>query len=257
MHKCQFGATKIDFLGRTITPSGVKPQKPRVQNVLENTKFPKSKKALQRYLGFLNFYRNFIPRLSEKLTPFFKLLTKDEKVLVTPDLLEKFTEINKALDRCCELALKQPLPDKQTALMTDASFSAAAYAVLLQDDPLEKYTSTSTRKAFAPVAYGSKTFSPTQLKMYIYAKEFIAIFFAFKELGHIFWETPQPVIILTDNKSVTRFFQTKIIPPTLWNACDYVIQFNFTIAHIPGKNNTAADYLSRLEISPKKINPQN
>ena len=106
MHKCHFGATEFDFLGRTITPSGVKPQRPRVQNFLENTKFPKSKKALQRYLGFLNYYRNYIPRLSEKLTPFFKLLTKDEKVLVTPDLLEKFTEINKALDRCCELALK-------------------------------------------------------------------------------------------------------------------------------------------------------
>ena len=134
--------------------------------------------------------------------------------------------------------------------MTDASFSTAGYAVLIEDDPLEKYT--STRKAFAPVAYGSKTFSPTQLKMSIYAKEFLAIFFAFKEFGHIFWGTSKPVIILTDNKSVTRFFQTKIFPPTLWNACDNVIQFNFTIAHIPGKNNTAADYLSRLEISPKE-----
>ena len=88
--------------------------------------------------------------------------------------------------------------------------------------------------------------------MSIYAKEFLAIFFAFKVFGHIFWGTPKPVIILTDNKSVTRFFQTKVIPPSLWNACDYVIQFNFTIAHIPGKNNTAADYLSRLEISPKE-----
>ena len=250
MHKCHFGATEIDFLGRTITPAGVRPQRPRVQNFLENTKFPKSKKALQRYLGFLNYYRNYIPRLSEKLTPFFKLLTKDEKVLVTPDLLEKFTEINKALDRCCELALKQPLPNKQIVLMTDASFSAAGYAVLIEDDPLEKYT--STRKAYAPVAYGSKTFSPTQLKMSIYAKDFLAIFFAFKEFGHIFWGTPKPVIILTDNKSVTRFFQTKIITPTLWNACDYVIQFNFTIAHIAGKINIAADYLSRLEISPKE-----
>ena len=170
--------------------------------------------------------------------------------MVTPDLLEKFTEINKALDRCCELALKQPLPDKQIALMTDASFSAAGYAVLIEDDPMEKYP--STRKAFAPVAYGSKTFSPAQLKMSIYAKEFLAIFFAFKEFGHIFWGTPKPVIILTDNKSVTRFFQTKIIPPTLWNACDYVMQFSFTIAHIHGKNNTAADYLSRLEICPKE-----
>ena len=88
--------------------------------------------------------------------------------------------------------------------------------------------------------------------MSVCAKEILAIFFAFKEFGHIFWGTPKPVIILTDNKSVTRFFQTKMIPPTLWNACDYVIQFNFTIAHIPGKNNTAADYLSRLELSPKE-----
>ena len=250
MHKCHFGAKEIDFLGRTITPEGVRPQRPRVQNFLEKTKFPKSKKALQRYLGFLNYYRNYIPRLSEKLTPFFKLLKNDAKVMVTPELLEQFTEINKALDRCCELALKQPLPNKQIALMTDASFSAAGYAVLIEDDPMEKYS--STRKAFAPVACGSKTFSPAQLKMSIYAKEFLAIFFAFKEFGHIFWGTPTPVIILTDNKSATRFFQTKIIPPTLWNACDYVIQFSFTIAHIPGKNNTAADYLSRLEICPKE-----
>ena len=134
--------------------------------------------------------------------------------------------------------------------MTDACVSAAWYAVLVEDDPLEEYT--STRKDFAPVAYGSKTFSPTQLKMSIYAQEFLAIFFAFKEFGHIFWGTLKPVIILTDNKSVTRFFQTKINSPTLWNACDYMIQFNFTIAHIPCKSNTAADYLSRLEISPKE-----
>ena len=213
--------------------------RPRVQNFLEKTKFPKSEKALQRYLGFLNYYRNYIPRLSEKLTPFSKLLKNDAKVIVTPDLLEQFTAINKIFDRCCELALKEHLPNKQIALMTDASFLAAGYAVFIEDDPSEKYT--STRKSFAPVAYGSKTFSPAQLKMSIYAKEFLAIFFACKEFGHIFWGTLKPVIVLTDNKSVTRFLQTKIIPPTLWNACDYVIQFSFTIAHIPGKNNTAAD----------------
>ena len=67
MHKCHFGGKEIAFLGRTITPQGVKPQKQNVQNFLEKTKFPKSKKALQRYLGFLNYYRNYVPRLSERL----------------------------------------------------------------------------------------------------------------------------------------------------------------------------------------------
>ena len=44
------------------------------------------------------------------------------------------------------------------------------------------------------------------------------------------------------------FFQTKAIPPALWNACDYVLQFNFKIAHIAGSFNTAADFLSRFEL---------
>ena len=47
---------------------------------------------------------------------------------------------------------------------------------------------------------------------------------------------------------MTRFFQTKAIPPSLWNACDYVLQFNFKIAHIAGSVNTAADFISRLEL---------
>ena len=63
--------------------------------------------------------------------------------------------------------------------------------------------------------------------------------------------TPQGVEPQKQKKTVTRFFQTKIVPPALWNACDYVIQFNFVIAHIPGAQNTAADYLSRLEADPK------
>ena len=55
--------------------------------------------------------------------------------------MKEFREINEALDRCCQLALRQPLPGKQLVLMTDASFQAAGYAVLIEDDPNQKYTS--------------------------------------------------------------------------------------------------------------------
>ena len=75
---------------------------------------------------------------------------------------------------------------------------------------------------------------------------------AFKEFGQIFWGATKPVIIMTDTKSVTRFFQTKMISPPLWNACDFAIQFNFSIAHIPRKMNTAADFLSLLEMDPNE-----
>ena len=145
MHKCHFGATEIDFLGGTNTPQGVKPQKQSVQNFLEKTTFSKSKKALQRCLGFLNYYRNHVPRRSERLAPFYKMLKSDEKVIVLKELVQQFKEINRALDKCCDLALQQPIPNKQIAVMTDASFGAAGYTILTVDDPNQKFTSIQSR----------------------------------------------------------------------------------------------------------------
>ena len=92
-----------------------------------------------------------------------------------------------------------------------------------------------------------KIFSPAQLKMSIYSKDLLASYMAFLEIALILWESTKPTIVLTDNKSVTRFFQTKAFPPALWNACDYVSQFNFKISHIAGSVNNAAEVLSRLE----------
>ena len=88
--------------------------------------------------------------------------------------------------------------------------------------------------------------------MSIYAEELLAIYMAFKEFGHLFWGAIKPVIIMTDSKSVTRFFQTKMIPLPLWNACDFVLHFKFNIADIPGKMLTAADFLYRLEMDPNE-----
>ena len=71
---------------------------------------------------------------------------------------------------------------------------------------------------------------------------------AFLECAHVLWETTNLTIVLTDNKSITRFFQTKAIPPALWSASNYMWQFSSKIADILGLVNTAADFLSRLEL---------
>ena len=105
--------------------------------------------------------------------------------------------------------------------MTAGGFRKAGYALMIEDNPDQKIQ--SKRKTYAPVAFGSKIFSSAQLKMSIYSKDFLAIYMAFLEFAHILWEATKPNIVLTDNKSVTRFFQRKAIPPALWNACDYVL----------------------------------
>ena len=167
--------------------------------------------------------------------------------IITSELKETLDSVNKALSDACELALEQPIPGNQLVLMTDARFRSAGYALKIEDKPDQKIQ--SKRKTYAPVALGSKYFSPAQPKMSIYSKNFMAIYMAFLEFVHILWEATKPTIVLTDNKSVTRFFfQTKAIPPALWIACDYVLQFNFKIAYIAGSVNTAADFHSGLEL---------
>ena len=246
IEKCHFGVRQVEFLRRTISPEGISPQARKIQNFHDKLRFPKSKKALQRYLGFVNYYRNYIPRMAEKLNPSYKSLKTEVQINITSELKETFDSVNKALSDACELTLKQPIPGKQLVLMADASFRSAGYALMIADNPDQKLQ--SKRKTYAPVAFGSKIFSPAQLKMSIYSKEFLAIYMAFLEFAHMLWEATKPTIVLTDIKSVTRFFQTKAIPPALWIACDYVLQFNFKIAHTAGSVKTAADFRSRLEI---------
>ena len=246
--KCHFGVTEVEFLGRTITPQGIAPQDHKIQKFLANVRFPKSKKQVQRYIGFVNYYRNYIPRLSEKPLGFYELLKANKQSKVTEELIDNYKAINAALAEACGLVLKQPITGRQYVLMTDASFRALGYALMIEEEKDKKLN--SKKKTFAPVAFGSKVFSPAQLKMSIYCKEFLPIYHAFLEHSHIMWETTLPTLVMTDNRSVTRFFQTKMIPPTLWNACDHVLQFNFHIMHVAGTQNTAADFLSRIDINP-------
>ena len=70
--KCHFGVRQVELLGRTNSPEGISPQARKIHNFLDKLRFLKSKKALQRYLGFVNYYRKYITRMAEKLHPFYK-----------------------------------------------------------------------------------------------------------------------------------------------------------------------------------------
>ena len=55
IEKCHFGVRQVELLGRTISSEGISPQDWKIQKFLNKFKFPKSKKSLQRHLGFVNY----------------------------------------------------------------------------------------------------------------------------------------------------------------------------------------------------------
>ena len=165
--KCHFGVREVEFLGRTISPEGISPQARKILNFPDKLRFPKSRKALQRYLVFVNYYRNYIPRMAEKFNPFYKLLKTEVPITITSQWKETLDSLDKALGDACQIALKQPIPRKEFVLMTESSFRSAGYALMVEENPDEKIE--STRKTYAPVAFSSK-FSPPRKSKCPYTK---------------------------------------------------------------------------------------
>ena len=83
--KCHFGVRQVELLGRTNSPEGISQQARKIPIFFNRLRFPKSKKALQRYLSFVNYYRNYIPRMAEKLNPFHVLLKTEVPTKITSE----------------------------------------------------------------------------------------------------------------------------------------------------------------------------
>ena len=74
----------------------------------------------------------------------------------------------------------------------------------------------------------------------------MAVYFALEHFGQYIWGCGKPVLVLTDNRSLTKFFQAKTVPPALWNFLDRVLSFDIVVRHIPGAAKAAADFSSSM-----------
>ena len=218
MEKCAFSHPDIEFLGISITTKGIAPIEEKIYKFLNNIKLPPSLKSLQGYIGLVQFYIQYIPKLAETLVPLYKLLLNDVKYDLTQVHKDAIFNINKNLANAAKTSLRLQLPDKQLVLMCDAS----------------------EHTAYAPVAFVTQRFTESEMSLTMYAKEFLAMHFAFDELAHSLWGVKKPTIVMTDNKALARFFQSKKIPPKLWNYSNLALQFDIVLAHEPGVENSAA-----------------
>ena len=247
--KCEFGAKSISFLGNVITEEGIKPEKKKIEEFLSKVRLPTTVKQVKRLIGFLQFFKAYLPNLGTKLIPFYKLLRKDIPFELLDEHRLAFKTLCEDLQRATELTLRLAKANAQFVLLCDASYHGAGFVLMVETSDDNR----SKRKNYAPVSFGSRVFNTAQLKLSIYCKEFLALYFALEHFAHFLWGAEKPVIVLTDNRSLVQFFQSKTIPPSLWNFLDRVLAFNLLLAHIPGRANAAADFLSRTQTDPSAV----
>ena len=126
--KCYFKKEEIEFLGLIITETGIR-MDPHKVKAIQEWPTPKTKRKLQQFLGFINFYRRFFgfAKIAKPLTK----LTGNNNWNWTEIQQTAFEELKKEVTS--ERTLIIPQPGKPFRMEMDASNFAVA-AILSQED---------------------------------------------------------------------------------------------------------------------------
>lgn len=237
--KCEFAKKKINFLGYEVSANGIKPTEERVEAISTYPK-PKNIIELRRFLGMLNFYRNCLPQQAELQSELNKYLhnqKKNDKTPInwTPEAATAFENCRQSILRAATLAY--PIQNSKLSIMTDASDHSVG-AVLQQN----------VKGTIRPLAFFSKTMSPTQRRYSVYDRELLAMYSAVKHFRQ--WIEGGDVTIYTDHKPLS-YALTRTInssdTPRRERQLHFISQFCSKILYIKGEENAVADAMSRIE----------
>ena len=206
-HKCEFGTTKIDYSCSTITPKGISPESTKIEKFLGQIRMPNRVKQMKRLIGFVQFFRNFIPTLTQKLLPFYKLLRKENVFTITNDHHESLNTLKADLTRATDITLLLAKPGLQYVILCDASFHGTGFVFMIEDYSIDQ--KSKTKKTYATVSFGPRLLTTTQLKFSVYYKGFLALYFALDHFAHFIWGATKPVLVLTEKRSLTHFLSVK------------------------------------------------
>ena len=138
--KCQLFRDEVLYLRQVVNAADVS-LNPAKLRVLSTWPVPETVRDVQSFLGFINFYGEFIPNSTHLTEPLYNLTVGKkgtDKVSLNVDELAVFQSLKRAL--CSGPQLAHPDLSKQFVVNTDASKFAVG-AVLLQrsDDGIERF----------------------------------------------------------------------------------------------------------------------
>ena len=237
--KCFFMMSQVHYLGHTVSAKGIQPTQDKVRAV-KDAPAPTNLHQLKSFIGLINFYAKFLPNLSTVLAPLYVLLQKNRPWTWGPSQQRAFQQAKERL--LASSLLVHFTPTQPVLLAADASpYGLGAVLSHTMADGSER-----------PIAYASRSLTPTERRYSQLDKEALAIIFAVSKfrqylLGHHF-------TIISDHKPLSYLLSPdKPVPPMasarlqrwalLLSAYDYDIRYR------PGKSHANADTFSRLPLS--------
>jgi hypothetical protein len=223
--KCEFWLDSVKFLGHTISKDGISVNPSKVQEVMD-WKPPKFVHQIRSFLGFMGYYRRFIPDFSRITKPMTELLKKGVKFVWSEACEKAFHTLRQHLTSAPVLV--QPDNSKPFEVFCDASGTGLS-CVLVQEGRV--------------IAYASRALRPHEINYPTHDLELAAVVHALKIWRH--YLMGNRCNIFTDHKSLKYIFTQSDLNMRQRRWLELIKDYDLEVHYHPGKANVVADTLSR------------
>ena len=250
--KCSFFKKQVKFLGHCVSAEGVSTDPDKVVSVKEWPR-PRTLLELRQFLGLASYYRRFVGGFAKDAAPLHELVgtlsqAKKGRGRRTPiQLASLWTD--KHEDAFCTLKVKLTSApvlgyadfSKPFVLETDASHRGLG-AVLTQEQD----------GASRVIAYASRGLRKGERNMTNYSSkrlELLALTWAVTEKFRDYL-LPSSFVVLTDNNPLTYLMSKSKLSAIDQRWASALASYDFQFKYRAGKDNVAADALSRQNSRP-------
>jgi hypothetical protein len=159
--KSSFFRPEVKFMGHIVSAQGIRPNKEKVA-AIQGISIPTNQKEVRSFLGVVNYYRRFLGNMGGHIGPLNKLLKKNAKFEISPEVEERVeAQLSTAP------ILHFPNFNREFVLTTDASLTTVR-AVLAQEGDLGEQ----------PVALASRRLAPAETRYSTIERELLGVVWA-------------------------------------------------------------------------------
>ena len=245
--KCDFMRTETKYLGRIVSADGIKPDPEAVTKIREWLP-PRNKEELQSFLGFANYYRDFVPFHAAKVQPMQELLKKNQHFSWERRHQEAFDSVKRALSDATTL----DAPNEQGRFVLDTDTSKVAIAGILHQE--QEYNGKTILR---PIVYGSKSLTKTQLNYGAPKLEMYAVFYFVKKFHS--YLAGREFTLRVDNQALSWLKTYSMDQAMIGRWIARLDQYHFKTIHRPrtqhrnvdGLSKRTNDYINREQILEK------
>ena len=223
----------MNFLGFILTETGITTSPEKVE-AIQNFPQPRNVRQLQSFLGICNYYRKFQKDYSKLTSRFKHLLSskykwkwgeEDDQTFKT--IKEKFLE---------KVMLQHPEFNRRFFINCDASDVSLGAEIYQESDEGDHLV----------ISFASHVLNQSEHNYNVTEKELLSVVFACSKfrtyiLGY-------PITVRSDHKSISFLQRCKLSHGRLTRWILALQEYHITWEYIPGKKNTAADALSRVNL---------